>query len=97
MDIYSKISPYLGTTFAYPSRSSCVYRAVCKKKDIIFQVSAVHDAMVEEYRSDQHKKYISMELRPNAISLSGRWVFDSPSIRLSETVFFCKNHRLVPT
>ena len=23
--------------------------------------------MVEEYRSDQHKKYISMELRPNAI------------------------------
>jgi len=27
----------------------------------------VHDAMVEEYRSDQHKKYISMELRPNAI------------------------------
>jgi hypothetical protein len=36
-------------------------------KDIIFQVSAVHDAMVEEYRSDQHKKYISMELRPNAI------------------------------
>jgi hypothetical protein len=72
MDIYSKISPYLGTTFAYPSRSSCVYRAVCKKKDIIFQVSAVHDAMVEEYRSDQHKKYISMELRPNAISLSGR-------------------------
>ena len=44
-----------------------MYRAVCKKKDIIFQVSAVHDAMVEEYRSDQHKKYISMELRPNAI------------------------------
>ena len=27
----------------------------------------MHDAMVEEYRSDQHKKYISMELRPNAI------------------------------
>jgi hypothetical protein len=23
--------------------------------------------MVEEYRSDEHKKYISMELRPNAI------------------------------
>ena len=44
-----------------------MYRAVCKIKDIIFQVSAVHDAMVEEYRSDQHKKYISMELRPNAI------------------------------
>ena len=41
-------------------------RAVCKIKDIIIQVSAVHDAMVEEYRSDQHKKYISMELRPNA-------------------------------
>jgi len=32
---------------------------VCKKKDIIFQVSAVHDAMVEEYRSNQHKKYRS--------------------------------------
>ncbi len=48
MDIYSKISPYLGTTFANP-RSSCVYWAVCKMKDIIFQVSAVHDAMVKEY------------------------------------------------
>jgi hypothetical protein len=40
---------------------------LCVKKDIIFQVSAMHDAMVKEYRSDQHKKYISMELRPNAI------------------------------
>ncbi len=40
---------------------------MCKIKDIIFQVSAAHDAMVEEYRPDQHKKYISMELRPNAI------------------------------
>ena len=48
-------------------RSSCVYWAVCEIKDIIFQVSAVHDAMVKEYRSDQHKKYISMEMRPNAI------------------------------
>ena len=27
----------------------------------------MHDAMVKEYQSDQHKKYISMELRPNAI------------------------------
>ena len=31
------------------------------------------------------------------ISLSGRWVFDSQSIRLSETVLFRKNHLLVPT
>jgi hypothetical protein len=44
-----------------------VYRAVCKIKDIIFQVSAAHDAVVKEYQSNQHKKYISMELRPNAI------------------------------
>ncbi len=40
---------------------------MCKIKDIIFQVSAVYDAMVKEYRPGQHKKYISMELRPNAI------------------------------
>ena len=44
-----------------------MYRTVCKIKDIIFQVSAGHDAMVNEYQSDQHKKHISMELRPNAI------------------------------
>jgi hypothetical protein len=31
------------------------------------------------------------------ISLSGRRVFDSQSIRLSETVFFCKNPPPVPT
>ena len=30
-------------------------------------------------------------------SLSGRRVFDSWSIRLSETVFFCKNPDRVPT
>jgi len=46
-----------------------VYRAVCKIKDFIFQVSAVHDAMVKEYRPNQHKKYNSMELRPNAYHL----------------------------
>jgi hypothetical protein len=28
----------------------------------------MHDVMVKEYRPDQHKKYISMEVRPNAIS-----------------------------
>ena len=44
-----------------------MYRALCRIKNIIFQVSAAHDAMVEEYRPDQHTKYISMELRPNAI------------------------------
>ncbi len=44
-----------------------MYRAVCKIKDIIFQVLAAHDAMVEEYHSDQHKKHIRMEVRPNAI------------------------------
>ena len=48
-------------------RPSCVYQAVCKINDIIFQVLAVHDAMVKEYWSDQHKKYISMEMRPYAI------------------------------
>ncbi len=42
-------------------------RAVCNIKDIIFQVLAAHDANVEEYQSDQHKKYISIELIPNAI------------------------------
>ncbi len=44
-----------------------MYQAVCEIKDIIFQVSAACDAVVEEYRSNQHKKYISMELIPNAI------------------------------
>ncbi len=44
-----------------------MYRDVCKIKDIIFQVSATHDAMVKEYRSDQNKKYISIEMIPNAI------------------------------
>jgi hypothetical protein len=27
----------------------------------------MHDAILNEYRSDQQKKYISKELRPNAI------------------------------
>jgi hypothetical protein len=45
-----------------------VYQAVCRIKDIIFQASTTHDAMVKEHQSNQHKKYICMEVRPNTIS-----------------------------